>query len=40
LQFPNERDGAIGVEFVEAAVASSSAGGTWANAYTDINKES
>jgi predicted dehydrogenase len=32
LQFPNERDGAIGVRFVEAAVASSQAGGTWTGA--------
>jgi predicted dehydrogenase len=32
LWFPNERDGAIGVSFVEAAVASSRAGGTWTDA--------
>jgi predicted dehydrogenase len=32
LQFPNQRDGAIGVRFVEAAVASSDAGGTWMDA--------
>ena len=32
LQFPNERDGAIGVRFVEAAVASSQAGGVWMDA--------
>jgi predicted dehydrogenase len=32
LQFPNERDGAIGVKFVEAAVASSRAGGAWTDA--------
>lgn len=31
-QFPNQRDGAIGVKFVEAAVASSNAGGTWTDA--------
>jgi predicted dehydrogenase len=30
--FPNERDGAIGVRFVEAAVASSQAGGAWTSA--------
>jgi predicted dehydrogenase len=32
LQFPNERDGAIGVRFVEAAVASSHANGAWTDA--------
>jgi predicted dehydrogenase len=32
LEFPNERDGAIGVKFVEAAVASSRAGGAWTDA--------
>ena len=32
LQFPNARDGAIGVRFVEAAVASSNAGGAWTSA--------
>jgi len=32
LQFPNERDGAIGVKFVEAAVASSRANGAWTDA--------
>ena len=32
LQFPNEIDGAVGVRFVEAAVASSDAGGAWTNA--------
>ncbi len=32
LQFPNERDGAIGVKFVEAAVASSNANGVWTDA--------
>jgi predicted dehydrogenase len=31
-QFPNETDGAIGVRFVEAAVASSNAGGAWTGA--------
>jgi predicted dehydrogenase len=32
LQFPNDRDGAIGVRFVQAAVASSDAAGVWTNA--------
>lgn len=32
LWFPNERDGFIGVRFVEAAVASSAANGTWMDA--------
>jgi predicted dehydrogenase len=32
LEFPNERDGAIGVKFVEAAVASSQANGAWTDA--------
>ena len=32
LQFPNERDGAVGVKFVEAAVASSNADGEWTDA--------
>ena len=32
LQFPNDRDGAIGVKFVQAAVASSGADGAWTNA--------
>lgn len=31
-QFPIERDGAIGVRFVEAAVESSRANGAWADA--------
>ncbi len=31
-QFPNEIDGALGVKFVEAAMASSVAGGTWMSA--------
>ncbi len=29
LEFPNQADGAVGVKFVEAAVASSDAGGVW-----------
>ena len=32
MQFPNERDGAVGVKFVEAAVASSKANGAWTRA--------
>ena len=32
LGFPNERDGAIGVRFVAAAVASSDANGAWTDA--------
>jgi predicted dehydrogenase len=36
LDFPNERDGAIGVKFVEAAVASSRAGGEWTAASLDL----
>jgi predicted dehydrogenase len=32
LEFPNQRDGAIGVKFVEAAVASSQANGAWTDA--------
>jgi predicted dehydrogenase len=32
LEFPNERDGAIGVKFVDAAVASSKANGAWTDA--------
>lgn len=37
LQFPNERDGAIGVRFVEAAVASSRAGGVWMDATLSLD---
>jgi predicted dehydrogenase len=40
LQFPNERDGAIGVRFVEAAVASSRADGAWTDATLSFTKES
>jgi predicted dehydrogenase len=36
LQFPNEVDGALGVKFVEAAVASSAAGGAWTSAILDL----
>ncbi|NNL96763.1 MAG: Gfo/Idh/MocA family oxidoreductase [Acidimicrobiia bacterium] len=32
LHFPNARDGAIGVRFVDAVMQSSEAGGTWTNA--------
>jgi len=32
LQFPNARDGALGVKFIEAAMASSAAGGAWTGA--------
>ena len=32
LQFPTDVDGAIGIKFIEAAVASSSAGGVWTSA--------
>jgi predicted dehydrogenase len=39
MQFPNERDGAIGVRFVEAAVASSDAGGTWMDARLTFDEE-
>ncbi len=34
--FPNERDGAIGVRFVEAAVASSQADGAWTSAVLSL----
>ncbi len=37
-QFPNHRDGAIGVGFVEAAVASSKANGIWTNAAVSIEE--
>jgi predicted dehydrogenase len=36
LQFPNEVDGALGVKFVEAAIASSAAGGAWTSARLDL----
>jgi hypothetical protein len=35
--FPNELDGAIGVRFVEAAVASSEADGEWTSAILDLD---
>ncbi|MCP4303707.1 MAG: Gfo/Idh/MocA family oxidoreductase [bacterium] len=40
LQFPNHHDGAIGVRFVEAAVASSKANGIWSDATTSIEETS
>ena len=39
MDFPNEVDGAIGVRFVEAAVASSNAGGVWTDARLQPDKE-
>jgi predicted dehydrogenase len=39
LQFPNERDGAIGVRFVEAAVASSNANGAWMDARLELEEK-
>jgi predicted dehydrogenase len=39
LQFPNERDGAIGVRFVEAAVASSHANGAWMDARLELEEK-
>jgi predicted dehydrogenase len=36
LHFPNEVDGAIGVKFVEAAIASSADGGAWTGALLDL----
>ncbi|TMB56372.1 MAG: Gfo/Idh/MocA family oxidoreductase [Chloroflexi bacterium] len=39
LEFPNERDGAIGVKFVEAAVASSRANGAWTDARLALEAE-
>ena len=35
-QFPNEVDGALGVKFVEAAMASSAAGGAWTSAVLEL----
>lgn len=40
LEFPNERDGAIGVKFVEAAVASSHANGAWTDARLSFEETS
>ena len=39
MDFPNEVDGTIGVRFVEAAVASSNAGGVWTDARLQPDKE-
>jgi predicted dehydrogenase len=36
LHFPNAMDGALGLKFVEAAIASSRAGGTWTSAVLEI----
>ncbi len=36
LQFPNEVDGALGVKFVDAAMASNANGGVWTNALLDV----
>ena len=38
--FPNERDGAMGVKFVEAAVASSRANGAWTDATLSLKEKS
>jgi predicted dehydrogenase len=40
LWFPDERDGAIGVKFVDAAVASSRANGAWTDASLSLKEES
>ena len=37
LVFPNVIDGALGVKFVEAAIASSGAGGAWTSAVLDLD---
>jgi predicted dehydrogenase len=36
LHFPNAEDGAIGVKFVDAVIASSAAGGRWTRALPDL----
>lgn len=36
LHFPNEIDGALGVKFVEAAIASSAADGAWTSAVLEV----
>ncbi len=38
LTFPNARDGAIGIRFVEAAVTSSAAGGAWTDAGLELSR--
>jgi predicted dehydrogenase len=40
MTFPNEKDGAIGVRFVKAAVESSRANGAWTNAELSFDEES
>ena len=40
LWFPNQRDGAVGVRFVEAAVASSRANGAWTDAKLSLEETS
>jgi predicted dehydrogenase len=39
LHFPNERDGAMGVKFVDAAVASSRANGAWTDATLTLEEK-
>ncbi len=39
LQFPNARDGAIGVRFMEAVLESSANGGAWTGATLETNSE-
>jgi len=39
MGFPNEIDGALGVRFVDAVIASSSAGGAWTNAELSTEEE-
>ena len=36
MHFPNERDGALGVKFVEAAITSSEDGGAWTSAALEL----
>ncbi len=36
LHFPNEVDGALGLKFVDAAMASNANGGSWTNALLDV----
>jgi len=40
LRFRNERDGAIGVKFAEAAVTLNQANGTWTNACLSLKERS
>jgi hypothetical protein len=39
LQFPDALDGAIGLSFVQAAIASSKAGGGWTDARLDLSRQ-